>query len=328
MAKIINKILRQLTPERVKKEIGAVQRIKLPPELQKWVKEYEKVGDRDEFIWKWIFKTTSIITSPTVDKKYQKSLPVIKAMLFMFDTLLDDIADKTKSKTFLNELMKIPFDQNHITFDFLNSTERKYLLFTRRVWNHFERAVQKCPRYEKFQDLFKYDILQLLNTMRYSCLINMNPYLMNKLEFWAYLSHNMTVMICSTIDLMCSPRFKLRETGKIREIFWLAQEMTRAGNWVSTWEREIKERDFTSGIWIYAIDRGIININEIQKSKKEKIIKKIKKAKIEKILLTKWEENYNEISKLGSKITSFDIKKLLSILEDSICMHLSSRGYK
>jgi len=325
---VIEKILKQLTPERVKREVEAIKKVKLPPELQKWVKEYNKVGERDEFLWKWIFKTTSMITSPAVDKKYRKVLPMVKAVLFMFDTLLDDIADKTRDKTFLNELIKIPFDSNCIAFNHLKPAKRKYLLFTKRVWNYLERAVRKLPRYKEFQDLFKYDILQLLNTMRYSCLINMNPHLINKLEFWAYLPPNMTVMICSTIDLMCSPRLKIRETGKIREIFWLAQEMTRIGNWVSTWEREINENDFTSGIWPYALDQGIINIEEIKKEKKEEIIKKIKKRKIEKTLLSKWEKNYIEISKLGREITSFDVNKLLLMLEGSVCMHLCSRGYK
>jgi len=333
---VIEKILKQLTPERVKKENEVVHRVKLPREIKKFADGYRKIGDprrvgdlrRGEYFWKWIFKTTSMITSPTVDKRYRKSLPITKALLFMFDTLLDDVADKTKNKILLRELIKVPFDQDFINLDRLNPTERKYLFFAKRLWNYIKRAIKKYPRYREFQHLFEFDVQQLLNTMNYSFLINVNPYLINKTEFWLYLPANMTVMICSTIDLMCSFRFKAQELGKIREIFSLAQEMPRIGNWVSTWEREIEEKDFTSGIWAYAIDRRILNIDEFQREKAEEIIDKIKKAKIEKILLSRWEKNYIEILKLGEEITSFDVKKLLLMLKHSIWMHLTSKGYK
>jgi len=80
---IIEKILKQLTPERIKKEIEAVKAVGLPPELQKWVKEYEKVGDRDEYVWKWLYRTANISILPLVDENYRKSLANIKFLIFL-----------------------------------------------------------------------------------------------------------------------------------------------------------------------------------------------------------------------------------------------------
>lgn len=323
---IIEKILKQLTPERVKKEIEAVQKVKLPPELQKWIKEYEKVGERNEYIWKWLYRMFEIAELPIVSPHYQRSLRKIKVLVTMFIVQLDDTADKKQGPILLNELLKIPFNQIYIKTSRLNRKEKSYLKFTRALWNYIEKSIKKYPNYNQLKEIFNYDLNQVLNEMKYSYITNKNPYLLNITECWIFMPYNMVSFVYSGLDLMHASKVNFRKIGKIREIIWEVQKMARIGNWVSTWEREVKERDFANGIFVYAIDSGIITIDELRKKNEIEIIKKIKNAKIEEKLLMEWEKSFHKIEKFSKEINF--IKKILSNLKKLIIFHLSSRGYK
>lgn len=329
---VISRILKELTPEKIKKEIREVQKIKLSPELQKWVRKYEKVGDsdRNEYLWKWIYRGTEIFTKNNINKKYLSKLLEVKLLLFIFDTFLDDIADKSsmRNEKLLKEIIKVPFQQKYIEYEKLNKKEKENINFAIKMWNQIKQEVKKFPRYKEFKDIFKYDIYQFLNALKYSYLLNENNFLINQKEAWIYLPHSMQVVLNITLELMHAPEFNIKELGLMREFGWRAQNMSRIGNWVSTWEREIGEKDFTSAVFACAISKGIISIKDLNLNRRLKIIKRIKKAKIEKEFLKEWEKNYLKANNLSKKIKSFNTNQKTKALKKVIFYHLSSVGLK
>lgn len=328
---VIRKILKKLTPEKIKKEIEAIQRVKLPPELQKWVGEYEKVGERPYFSFPWIYRIVQVIVFPATRKKYKEELWVTKTLIFMFNILLDDVADKTRNKELLDKLLDISFGKPLIKSGQLNQKEKQYFKFAVRLWNYINKTIRKYPRYKEFKDLFKYDHQQYINAMKYAYLINTNHNLINSSELWIYLSHGMQVFPIMDVDLMCS-KLRTQDLGRIREIAWHFQKMARIGNWVSTWEREIKDGDFTSGIWAYALEKDIVKIGDLKRENESKLINKIRNSQIEETLLKEWEDSHCEIARLSKKFSRKelrkDLKKFLSGIEKLIFFHLISRGYK
>lgn len=323
---VIEKILKQLTPERIEKEIEEIKKVRLPQKLQKWVREYERVGDRNPLVWLLTYKIIKMIDFPLALKKHQRSLQNSKFLMMMFVILLDDVVDKIQNKKLINKLLEIPFKKNNVGLDYFSEKEKKYFEFSVKVWSSIFQSAKKYPLYKKFEDIFQFDILQIVNSMRFAFLVNKNQYLINEIEYWAYFPCSMQVMIYRTLDLMCSPKFNIKELRIIRRIAWESQNMMRIANWISTWEREIKEQDFTSGIFAYLIDFELITINDLKNNNLNKIIDKVKNNKVEDYFLKRWEKHYNRTDELASKIKSFNVKDFLSQLEEIMVFHLSLKN--
>jgi hypothetical protein len=324
---VITGILKQLTPKRIEKEIEEIQKIKLPPELQKWVEEYKKVWERNEFFWKFIYRINQTITPFNIPKVYQNSVIKIKFLTVMFIVLIDDIVDKTQNKRLLNKILKIPFYQNYLEFDQFTKKEKEYLKFTKKLWNYINKIIKKYPKYKAFKNIFEYDIKQVLNAMNYAYLVNKNPYLINRTEYLLYSPHTLQGMINCTLDLMCFPKFNVKELSKVREIFWRAQTIVRIGNCLSTWEREFKEGDLTSGIFAYTVSFNLLNINDLNKKNKINIVNKINHSNIKNKLLKECQQNSTEIYYFCKKNKSINYKDFLVKLKKIFSMYLITGEY-
>lgn len=323
---IVSRILKKLTPERIKKENEKIQKIKLPPEIQKWVNEYKKVGERSDYIWKWTYLGFEYVTLPVVRRRLREEVFLAKMISIILNVLFDDLADKVKDEKLLRKSMI--FCLNSLEKNNRPPKENTYYRLIRRIWFFLNKIIKKFPRYKELKDVFFYDYFQFFSAIQYGLLVNRDTRLINLTEYIISLSFNMQGMIGLTIDLMASPKVNLKELWLLREVFWKAQRMGRIGNSITTWEREMEENDFSSEIFAYAVSEGILEPEKMRKIKKEKLVVKIKRSKITKKLFFEWERNYNEIKILEKKLKLFNLDHILKGLKNLLILHLCSRGLK
>lgn len=320
--------LRLPSEEEIKGEIAHVLNKQLNPGLMRWVDGYAQVGKRNLYLWKWVRQGVEVTTLSCVDPALFDSVCDTKVLGVVLDVLLDDIADRKGNALLLDQLLDLPFDAQRKQLREAPAEERAYAEFTIDVWQEIKRRTFEFPLFERYARQWRYDYLQLFNAMRYSHMINQDTALLNLAEHDLYLPHNMHIMISATADLMCSPSFDHQELGVLRDAVWHAQCMGRIGNLITTWERELGDADYTSGVYARAIAEGDLTVQDLEDHDAAKIAQKIKAGRHEDFFLERWAHLRQRLVQLAPRVKSVDLTQLLKGYERLIRLHLGSRGYK
>ncbi len=307
--------------------IADLRNLTLSEKIEAAVTGYEKVGERNSFLWKWVRRGVEITSLSSIDEELWDYVCDTKTLGVMFDVLLDDVADAAPKPEFLEALISITENRPNLNAR-ATDVEREYFDYSLEIWEQIWHRLEQSPRYEEFHDVLTFDYRQLMTAMRYSVLIGTNPAMMNMLEHDAYLPHNMHMVVNGTIDLMASKRFDVAELGNLRRILLYAQHMGRIGNLVTTWEREVRSRDYSSGIFPMALSRGILTVNDLIVGDQEKICAKIRASNLEETFLKRWRELRENIVRLASRLRSVNVLKLVGGLDTLIQLHGGSRGLK
>ena len=306
----------------------------LPGNLEAIADEYEDVvGIRDRFLWKWFHRLSPYFCLSTVDGRYEEKVQNDKTLLTVYVTLLDDLVDERNDRTTFQEAAKLPFA--HLSTDFDRSgVDERCLELAADVWDELQRSLRVAPGFREYVDLFRFDLRQTLNAVRYAYVVNNHPYSANTTEAYAYSSHNMVMLAFSDVDLMHSPDFNREEFAALRTSLWKAQRMARIGNWVSTWRRELAEGDFTSGVVAYAYETGIITDADLRRlwanpteDVIESVQRRVEETDVRGTFLDQWRQHYEELER-GPELETVDLQALLRGMETVLEFHLDSEGRK
>lgn len=311
----------------IEAEIEAAMSQQLSPFLAGWVERYATVGRRNPYLWKWCRQAVHVTTLPCVAPEIREELNDTKTLGVVLDVLMDDVADQGGDDGLLEELLSL-FQGQEPDLRRFSSEEQQYAQLAIDVWNEIVQRAQRLPRYDELKNLLRFDYLQLANVMRYSHLLNSKLDLLNLAEHDVYTPHNMHIMVCSTFDVMASPGFDASELGRLREAVWNAQWMGRIGNLATTWQRELGEEDFTSGVYARAVTCGDLSVAQLRSGDRQVIEHAIISGGHEDYYWRKWQEHRKTLRSPLFQMRSFDIHQWAMGFEKLICLHLGSRGRK
>lgn len=316
------------TAEQIQQQITPVLNMTLSPRLEYWASRYAEVGHRNVYLWKWCRQGVEITTLGCVAPEFREEVCETRVLGIILDVLMDDVADRHGDAALLDKLTSLSFQGRAPDFSEFPPQERAYAEFTVELWQEIISRASRFPCYPEYARLLEFDYQQLFNVMRYSHLVNENLSLLNLAEHDLYTPHNMHMMISGTLDLMCSPDFNTDELGVLRDLLWHAQCMGRVGNLVTTWERELADGDYSSGVYASAVSCGDVTLAQLRDGDREAIRAGVVNGGHESRFLDRWHDHRRYLLDKAPLIRSFDFRENVRGLERLICLHLGSRGYK
>jgi transketolase C-terminal domain/subunit len=294
--------------------------------IEHWVAEYEKVGSRDLYLWRWCLHGLNLTTLSCVAPELRAHVCDTKLLSVILCVLLDDVADQHGGSALLAALLEMACCGVCPSWQDLNAIEKKHGEIARSVWETYWSRIASYPQYVAFEPVLRYDLSQFFNTMRYSHLVNGRPYLLNMAEHDLYTPHNMMMVSFATLDLMCSPGFPRADVGPLREAIWHAQCMGRIGNLLSTWKRELANHDFTSGVFARAVIEGDLTLDELEHGDVAQLEAVICNGDHEAYFFHQWLEHRRCCHALARRLRCIDLAKVLIGHDRFFAMHLGSRG--
>lgn len=254
----------------------------------------------------------------TVGPEYMEKVVDARILLIILISYIDDIIDNRKQKDSLvrRTLVRRYDDRPDEDID----------LFVDEIWNNFYQIVRGLPLFDKYYPKFIIDVERSINALFFTI---ENPLIREQIgkdEFLDPFSYGMGVVSFLDIDLMASNDIDDTELRDIRDFMKICQKMARISNCLATWEREVDEGTYFSMPIFYALNEGIISLEEIMNDERASIKGKIQSSSIEYKLLRKWEEYLVRLYDYCDRIRSMDIHIFIKGIIIFLKMNLLHRG--
>ena len=294
-----------------------------------WEKYYLNFRDvasplRKPALFEWLYNNYKCLYLSCVDPSMVSRLADLKTCLCLVDAAVDDSCDyadlieKNGGDKFSYEMLSMLYNTDKIASGVYTSLNpnlgnNRYVKTTFCIISDLIRThIMSLPRYRDFRGEFFLAMRNVAKSMEFSYLLNKNKIIYP----FPYVVQNRAastmVEIHSILDLMSSENFDASELGKAIVLFKTADIVAMLSNTISTWKREIIERDYSCPVISLALEKKLIKFSDFEKISAENIEEKLLPAsemmegELNKAILsmTEFAENY--------EIKSFDTSKFVN----------------
>ncbi|HWZ93287.1 MAG TPA: hypothetical protein VNW92_30715 [Polyangiaceae bacterium] len=294
----------------------AIKGVALAPMACQAVEASAEVHRRDEFVWKWAHEAISAVTLSSVSEQHRARAIELKLTYAVLMTALDDAADRRQDAELFDFLRRhvltLSGAQDHARFPGIAA-----------IWNQLIEALRALSSAHAFMPWFSFDHETVAQAGRYALLVNGLPQAMNHSELYQRNAESFFLHSLADIDLMFAPAVNMAELGVVRAIVGHAQYMCAIANWIGTWERELRERDFSSGVVVLAFERQVLTLRDTEQP--EKAIALIRQARLEEHWTAQWERHFRAIAGLPEP-SVFDRADYLRGLERVYRLQMLGKG--
>lgn len=232
---------------------------------------------RNRSLFEWLSNAYNFLYLSSIDEKYLPTLVDLKTSLCIIDVAVDDACDnadmikKAGGESFTYKIIGLLYgidkiinnekkEASHLPIKYGND----YYEVLYDIIENTVKLIKSLPRFGEFKNEFIISIRNVCHAMEFS-------YLMNKGESvypFSYIVENRSpstmVTVHSILDLMASPGFDKKETGKVIPLFNMADAVAMLGNTINTWPREILEKDYSSPVLALALEKGVVAFDDFQ----------------------------------------------------------------
>ncbi|WP_276280374.1 hypothetical protein [Halorussus caseinilyticus] len=308
--------------------LGEVESATLPPKINDIVQDDGVLGDRKLFTWKWMWYVCGdMLTLDCVGDKHRQDAAEAKTLMALYTTLMDDIAEKLGDEATFWELAKTAYPESEPDWE-REDIDSNYADSIRRVWTELIDHLESAPRFEEFEDPFTFNLRETVQAMEYTQMSDEYSAFMNSEEMWYFDTQGIGSFLFWTIDLMYSPSFEMDDFREFRQIVYELQHMWRLGNWVTTWELEIYEGDYSTGIIVEALNRGIIDGAELEQLETgemspERVIGRVEASGIVEQFVADWKRRRDALYQRDFGMRSLESDEMVRMMEQFMQSHLA-----